>query len=476
MRNRDEVLVSTSEMKIQKDFTKKVKILYENMGKKPLAMVTTYGCQQNENDSERIQGMLAEMGFDFTENTDEADVILFNTCAVREGAELRVYGNLGALKHLKNRKPDVLIGVCGCMMQQKSVCDNIKRKYKHVGLVFGTHSLYKFPELLYNSILGERTFDIVDSDGRIAEDVPVIYSGGPSAWVSVMYGCNNFCSYCIVPYVRGRERSRDPEMVIKEVENLAKKGVKEITLLGQNVNSYGKDLESGIDFSDLLKMVEKIDGIKRIRFMTSHPKDVSDKLIDTIAESKKICRQIHLPFQAGSDRILKEMNRKYTKQDYLTLIEKVKAKVPEASFTSDIIVGFPNETYEDFKETLDVLEKVRFDSVFSFIYSKRPGTPAAVMEDSITDEEKHRNFDELLEVQNRISKELADAHFGKIEEIMVEGLSKTDENMLMGRTSGGKIVNFPKNDNLKPGDFIKVKITKCSTWSLMGDFIEDEME
>ena len=291
-----------------------------------------------------------------------------------------------------------------------------------------------------------------------------------------MYGCNNFCSYCIVPYVRGRERSRDPEMVIKEVENLAKKGVKEITLLGQNVNSYGKDLESGIDFSDLLKMVEKIDGIKRIRFMTSHPKDVSDKLIDTIAKSKKICRQIHLPFQAGSDRILKEMNRKYTKQDYLTLIEKVKAKVSEASFTSDIIVGFPNETYEDFKETLDVLEKVRFDSVFSFIYSKRPGTPAAVMEDSITDEEKHRNFDELLEVQNRISKELADAHFGKIEEIMVEGLSKTDGNMLMGRTSGGKIVNFPKNDNLKPGDFIKVRITKCSTWSLMGEFIEDEME
>ncbi len=474
MRNRDEILVSESEINTQKDFALKIKKFYENAGKKPLALINTYGCQQNENDSERIQGMLLEMGFDFTENEEDADLILFNTCAVREGAELRVYGNLGALKHLKTRKPEVIVGVCGCMMQQESVSKKIKQKYKHVSLVFGTHSLYKFPELLYGAILGSRVFDIENSDGRIAEDIPVHYSGGPSAWVSVMYGCNNFCSYCIVPYVRGRERSRDPEQILNEIKTLSQKGVKEITLLGQNVNSYGKDLEEKIDFADLLEMAEKIDGIRRIRFMTSHPKDMSDKLIDQIAKSKKICSQIHLPFQAGSNRILSAMNRKYTKEDYLALIEKIKAKVKNASFTSDIIVGFPNETYEDFKETLDVIKKVRFDSVFSFIYSKRPGTPAAVMEDDISDEEKHRNFDELLSVQNEISKELADEHFGKIEEIMVEGPSKTDPKTLTGRTSGGKIVNFPKKEGLAPGDFIKVKITKCSTWSLMGEFYEME--
>lgn len=474
MRSRDEVLVSKEDMEIQKGFTEKVKFFYENAGKKPLAAINTYGCQQNENDSERLSGMLEEMGFGFTQDTEEADLILFNTCAVREGAEMRVYGNLGALKHLKSRKPDVIIGVCGCMMQQESVSEQIKRKYRHVGLVFGTHSLYRFPELLYNCLKGARTIDLVNSDGKIAEDIPVRYSGGPSAWVSVMYGCNNFCSYCIVPYVRGRERSRDPERVLEEIRNLSKKGVREITLLGQNVNSYGKDLERNIDFAELLKMAEEVEGIKRIRFMTSHPKDMSDRLIEQIAESKKICTQIHLPFQAGSNRILKAMNRKYTKEDYLNLIDKIKAKIPDASFTSDVIVGFPNESREDFKETIDVLKKVRFDSIFSFIYSKRPGTPAAQMEDSISDAEKHENFDELLSVQNEISKELADEYFGKIVEIMAEGKSKTDASMMTGRTSGGKIVNFPEKDGIKPGDFIKVKITKCSTWSLMGEFYEME--
>lgn len=474
MRTREEVLVSKDETEEQKKYGEKVRLIYENMGKKPLAHITTYGCQQNENDSERICGMLFKMGFGFTEKQNEADLILFNTCAVREGAELRVYGNLGALKHLKAKKPEVIIGVSGCMMQQKEVSENIRKKYKHVSLVFGTHSLYKFPELLYNTLTGSRVFDNENSEGRIAEEIPVLRKQGPSAWVSVMYGCNNFCSYCIVPYVRGRERSRDPEKIIEEIKSLAESGVKEITLLGQNVNSYGKDLPYKIDFAELLKMAEEVSGIKRIRFMTSHPKDVSERLIEQIAKSKKICRQIHLPFQAGSNRILKEMNRKYTKEEYLALIERIKEKIPDASFTSDVIVGFPNETREDFYETLDVLKKVRFDSVFSFIYSKRPGTPAAVMKDDISDEEKHENFDELLRVQNEISKELADDYFGKTEEIMVEGESKTDKNMLTGRTTGGKIVNFPKENGLKAGDFVKVKITKCSTWSLTGKFYEME--
>ncbi len=467
---RDKVLLSCEELNIQKEFSRKVKEMYIEKGKIPKALVETYGCQQNENDSERIKGMLSDMGFIFTDDRNDADLILFNTCAVREGAEMRVLGNIGALKHIKTKKEDLIIGICGCMMQQEHMVKKIKSKYKHVSLVFGTHSLYSFPELLYKAVCkNERVISLVESEGRIAEDIPVYRDSTSSAWVSIMYGCNNFCSYCIVPYVRGRERSREPENILAEIKELANSGVSEITLLGQNVNSYGKDLDRDIDFSDLLLLVDKIEGIRRIRFMTSHPKDMTDKLISTIPKLTKLCKQIHLPFQAGSDRILKAMNRGYTKESYIALVEKIRKVLPDAVFTTDIIVGFPGETKEDFDETIDVVKRVRFDSVFSFIYSIREGTPAAKMENQVPEEIKHIHFDELLDVQNKISRQINETYDGKIVEIMVEGLSKTNDAMMCGRTSGGKIVNFPKDDALNVGDYINIKITKVNTWSLAGE-------
>ena len=467
---RKNVIVPKNEIEAQKEYSKKVREYYESKEKTPLALVETYGCQQNENDSERIKGMLYEMGFSFTDEEEKADFILYNTCAVREGAEMRVLGNIGALKRIKEKRPELIVGICGCMMQQESMSKRIKSKFRHVTVVFGTHSVYNFPEIMYRAVCeNERVIHRIDSDGRLCEDIPVYREKSASAWVSVMYGCNNFCSYCIVPYVRGRERSREPEDVIAEIKRLAADGVKEITLLGQNVNSYGKDLERDIDFSELLLLADKVDGIKRIRFVTSHPKDMTDKLIATLPKVTKLCNQIHLPFQAGSNRILKEMNRGYTKEKYLELAQKIKDVMPNASFTTDIIVGFPGETQEDFYETIDVIKKVRFDSVFSFIYSKRNGTPAAKMENQVPDDIKHKHFDILLDVQNQISREINETYYEKIEEIMVEGLSKNNDQMMTGRTSSGKIVNFPKDDTLKNGDFINVKITKVSTWSLAGE-------
>lgn len=467
---REQILVSKEEINRQREFSHLVRDVFLKNKKTPKAFVETYGCQQNENDSERIKGMLRDMGYTFTDSREEADFILFNTCAVREGAELRVLGNIGALKHMKARRPDLIIGICGCMMQQEHMVKKLKSKYKHVSVIFGTHALYQFPEIMYRAVCeNERVIKHYESDGRIAEDIPVVRDSKVSAWVSIMYGCNNFCSYCIVPYVRGRERSREPEKIIEEIKELAENGVKEITLLGQNVNSYGKDLDRDIDFSDLLLLTDKVEGIERIRFMTSHPKDMTEKLIQTLPKVRKLCKQIHLPFQAGSDRVLKEMNRKYTKEQYIKLVEDVRAVMPDAVFTTDIIVGFPGETKEDFEETLEVLRRVRFDSVFSFIYSKREGTPAAAMDNQVPEEIKHAHFDILLEVQNQISREINETYDGKIVEIMVEGPSKNNDAMMCGRTSGGKIVNFPKEETLKPGDFVDIKITKVSTWSLNGE-------
>ncbi len=470
MTKRENVVLPLEDVKKQKDKILEIKyILSEQAPKK--AYIETYGCQQNVSDSEIIMGMLNDMGYEKTDNKDDADFIIFNTCAVRENAELKVYGNLGALKHLKSKKPDIIIAVCGCMMQQKDVSDRIKSKYKHVDLVFGTHSLYSFPELVLRVIKTKgRVIDYLDIDGRIAEEFPVKREKGPLAWVSVMYGCNNFCSYCIVPYVRGRERSRDKDRIISEVRELAKEGYKEITLLGQNVNSYGKDLEENIDFADLLEEVCKIDGIERIRFMTSHPKDISDKLIDTMASNDKICKQLHLPFQAGSNRILKLMNRVYTKEEYLEKIEKIKSKMPDITLTTDIIVGFPGETKEDFEHTIDVLKKVRYDTIFSFIYSKRAGTPASVMEDPIPMEEKKENFNRMLKVQDEISYEKNKALEGRVLKVLVEGISKTDSNYLTGRTEGGKVVNFKGDTSLK-GSFANVEVTEAKTWSLQGEII-----
>ncbi len=439
-----------------------------NNGKALKAFVETYGCQQNVSDSETIMGMLSSMGYTMTDNKEEADFIIYNTCAVRENAELKVYGNLGALKHIKKRKPHVILGVCGCMMQQESVKEEIRKKYKHIDIVFGTHSLYRFPQILSSCIFEEkRVFDVEDSEGVIAESLPVMKAEGPCAWVSVMYGCNNFCSYCIVPYVRGRERSRDKEDILSEVKKCVENGAKEITLLGQNVNSYGNDLEEDIDFADLLTMVCTVEGLERVRFMTSHPKDISDKLIDTMAREDKICKQLHLPIQAGNNEVLKTMNRRYTRESYMEKINKIKEKMPGIALTTDIIVGFPGETTEQFNDTLKVLEDVRYDTIFSFIYSRRPGTPAAKMEDVITPEEKKRNFDRLLEVQDRISKEKNMEFQGKTVKVLVEGISKNNKDALMGRTEGGKTVNF-QGDLSLIGKFADVEITDVKTWSLTG--------
>ncbi len=461
----------------QKAFLLKLKEINNNFyishGRKPQAVTETYGCQQNENDTERIRGMLAEAGYDFCDDAKSADLVIYNTCAVRENAEDRVYGRLGILKHIKESHPDLIIGLCGCMVQQEHITEKIKKVHSHVDLIFGTHALYKFPELLYNTITEKKkVYDTENSDGKIFEDMPILRDSSDKAWVSIMYGCNNFCSYCIVPYVRGRERSRKSEKILEEIKNLVASGVSEICLLGQNVNSYGKDLEEDIDFSDLLKMVNDISGVKRIRFMTSHPKDFSDKLIDTMAACDKICHQLHLPFQAGNNRVLSEMNRGYTKEEYLAKIEKVKAKIPDISLSTDIIVGFPTETNEDFSDTLDVLRKVEFDSVFSFIYSRRVGTPAAKLEFCLTPDEIHKNFDTLLEVQNEISKRKNDAYVGNTYTVLVDGVSKNNPEMLSGRTDSSKIVNFRGDASLK-GKYVKVKVTEAHTWSLNGELVTE---
>ena len=471
------VLVSEEELALQRKFT--MKLLEENNnfavtnGRKRKALTETYGCQQNENDTERIRGMLAAAGFEFTEDQNEADVIIYNTCAVRENAEQKVFGRLGILKHMKEERRDVVIGLCGCMVQQPHITEKIRKIHPQVNLIFGTHELYRMPELLHTAMHRKKAVvSIADSDGRIAETVPMLRDYTQKAWVSVMYGCNNFCSYCIVPYVRGRERSREPEAVLSEVKGLVANGTTEISLLGQNVNSYGKDLERDIDFADLIRMVNEIEGVKRIRFMTSHPKDFSDRLLEAMRDCDKVCKQLHLPFQAGSDRVLKEMNRHYTKEEYIAKIEKAKAAIPGLSLSTDIIVGFPTETNEDFKETLDVLRRVEFDNIFSFIYSRREGTPAAKMDFVLSEEEIHKNFDELLRVQNEISKRKNDAYVGRIEEVLVDGASKTDENVLSGRCDSSKIVNF-KGDPSLVGQYVKVRITESHTWSLNGELLTD---
>ena len=464
---RETRIVSAAEIAAQREFINKIYSRNKGLFKQPLAFVETYGCQQNSSDSEKIMGMLSDMGFGFCETVQEADLVLYNTCAVRENAELRVFGNIGALKHEKRRRPDMIIAVCGCMMQQEHIANTIKKKYNHVDLVFGTHALYRFPELLDGVINGGRVFDTENEDGAIFEEISYKREEPPLAKIPIMYGCNNFCTYCIVPYVRGRERSRDPENILKEVRGVAKEGYREVMLLGQNVNSYGNDTGE-MSFPQLLKEVCKVEGIERIRFMTSHPKDLSDELIAVMASEPKICNQLHLPIQSGSNKILKAMNRKYTKEEYMELLYKVKKAIPDIVLTTDIIVGFPGETDEDFEETLNVLREVEYDTIFSFIYSKRVGTPAAEMPDVMDEEQKHCNFDRMLEVQNEISKRKNDEYFGKTERVLVEGESKNNADTLTGRTEGGKVVNFDGDGSLI-GQFVDVKITDCKTWSLFGE-------
>ncbi len=436
--------------------------------KSPLAHVRTYGCQQNVSDSERIKGMLAQMGFGFTEEPEQADLILFNTCAVREHAEDRVFGNVGALKSIKRRRPGTLIALCGCMVQQEHVAEKIKNSYPFVDLIFGPHVIHRFPELLYNALAGsKRVIEIPDSDGTIVEDLPVRRDGNFKAWLSIMYGCNNFCTYCIVPYVRGRERSRDPERILEEARELVKSGYKEITLLGQNVNSYGKGEEHGVDFPELLKRINDIPGDFLIRFMTSHPKDATPRLFDTIAQCEKVARHFHLPFQAGSNRILKLMNRGYTREQYLELIDYARSVIPGISFTSDVIVGFPGETREDFEQTLDLIRRVGFTSLFTFIYSPRKGTPAARMEDPVPHEVKTQWFREMTTLQEEIAAAHSASMVGTVRRALIEDAG---DGFLEARLSENIVVRV-EGDRSLIGNFAMVEITGARSWILTGKIL-----
>lgn len=471
---RQEVLIPTGEVQRQMEICRQLAQHNAEAGEQPLALVDTYGCQQNEADSEQIRGMLREMGYAFTEDTSVADVIVINTCAIREHAELRVLGNVGALTHTKRRKPNQVICLCGCSMQEPHMAEKIRKSFRHVDLVFGPHALWRFPELLQQVLLKkERVFATEQSDGRIAEGLPVVRRGKIKAWVSIMYGCNNFCTYCIVPYVRGRERSREPEQILEEVRGLVAEGYKDITLLGQNVNSYGKDLDSNVDFADLLAQINDIPGDFLVRFMTSHPRDASQKLFETMARCDKVAPQLHLPVQSGSSRVSKAMNRHYDRETYLDEVRRLKELIPDIVLTSDIIVGFPGETEAEFEETLSLLEEVRFDSLFTFIFSPRVGTPAAKMEDPVPMTEKKKWFQRLLDTQNRISVEKHKEYIGRILPVLVEEENPADAvNNLNCRTDGWRLVHVPGDVSLL-GQRKKVKITDCSTWSLFGEFVEE---
>lgn len=441
-------------------------------GEVPLAYVRTYGCQQNVADSEQIKGLLAEMGYEFTETPEDADFILFNTCAVREHAEDRVFGNVGALKALKRRHPSVLIALCGCMMEQEHIANRIYKSFPFVGLVFGTNYIHELPQLLYNCLVnGKRLVVRGNKDTTVYENIPTRRDGTFKGWLPIMYGCDNFCTYCIVPHVRGRERSRMPENILADANDLVKSGYKDITLLGQNVNSYGKGLpeESKMSFAQLIKEIDSIEGDFWLRFMTSHPKDCSKELIDAIAESKHISKHLHLPFQSGSDRILKQMNRHYDRAKYLEIIRYAKERIPDISLTSDIIVGFPGETYEDFKETLSLVEEVGFTSLFTFIYSPREGTPAAKMEDPVSYEEKNKWFKELLALQESISAKRCAEMVGNTYRVLVEAPTGKN-NELQARTSGNIIVEVEGDESLI-GTFQNVEVTQSRNWILKGKFI-----
>ena len=463
--------ISQAQRDEQLQFCNRINELWKSRGMTPLAYVETYGCQQNEADSERIRGILIESGYAITDTAENADVVVMNTCAIREHAEQRVFGNLGALTHTKRRHPAQKIFLCGCMAGQEVVVDRIKKSYPHVDGVFSTHHLWQFAEILYRVLTGKkRIYYTQDEAGTIAEGLPQMRDNTLKAWVSIMYGCNNFCTYCIVPYVRGRERSRKAADILAECRQLIESGTKEITLLGQNVNSYGKDLDEGLDFADLLRMITEIPGDFLIRFMTSHPRDASEKLFDTMAASPKIAKQLHLPFQSGSSRVLKAMNRHYDRETYLKKVSYAKAVMPDLVLTSDVIVGFPGETEEEFEETISLIQQVRYDSLFTFIFSPRPGTPAAAMDDPTSKEEKNRRFDRLCAVQNSISEDIHAGYIGKTFRCLIDG---TDKEFLTARTEGGRLVRLSGSTDLI-GTFQPVTVTGSTTWSLTGQLTEKE--
>ncbi len=463
--DRNTTVITDEELTQQLAYCAKIQAYWHEREITPKAYVETYGCQQNEADSEKIRGLLTESGYEITDTAEGADVVVMNTCAIREHAEQRVFGNLGALTHTKRRHPRQKIFLCGCMAGQEHVIDRIKKSYPHVDGAFSTHHLWQFAEILYRVLsVGKRTFFTEDEAGSIAEGIPQVRDNTLKAWVSIMYGCNNFCTYCIVPYVRGRERSRKSCDILEECRTLISQGAKEITLLGQNVNSYGKDLDEDINFSKLLKMIAEIPGDFLIRFMTSHPRDAGKELFDTMASSPKIAKQLHLPFQSGSSRVLKAMNRHYDREQYLQLIQYAKSVMPDLVLTSDVIVGFPGETEEEFEETISLIEAVRYDSLFTFIFSPRKGTPAEKMDDPTPKEEKNRRFDRLCAVQNAISEEIHREYVGKKLRCLIDG---TDKEYLTARTEGGRLVRI-KGDKTLIGSFVTVTITDSTTWSLIG--------
>ncbi len=462
--------VSKDQLLQQKDYAAQVRSLLEKLyPAPPLAYVHSYGCQGNVSDGEKLKGMLADMGYGFCDQAEQADLVLFNTCAIRENAEDRIFGNVGALKRWKAQSPRHKLLLCGCMMQQPHIVEKLKQSYPYVDLIFGTHVIHQLPQLLLSVLQQQkRVFYTPESDGVIAEGLPIRRDGNLKAWVPIMYGCNNFCTYCIVPYVKGRERSRQPEAILKEVRELVEQGYKEITLLGQNVNSYGKTLEQPISFAQLLTQIDAIPGDFRIRFMTSHPKDATKELFDVMAKSQKICHHLHLPVQCGSDRILQAMNRRYTVKQYLGLIDYARNVMSDISFTTDIIVGFPGETLEDFQGTLDLLKTVRYDSLFSFIYSKRVGTRAAELPDDTPHSVKSDRLQQLLALQRTIGEEVLSEYVGKTLRILVDGTGKSGEGYLTGRTDQFLIVDFPGDPSLM-GQFVTVKITKALNWALLGE-------
>jgi tRNA-2-methylthio-N6-dimethylallyladenosine synthase len=470
MSKREKTTVSIDELEIQKRYIAEFNKLYKTINKN--YYMETHGCQMNEHDSEKMEAILESLGYSQASSKEEADLILINTCLVRENAELKVYGKVGALKHLKEKNPDLIIGICGCMMQKEEVRTIIKSKYKFVDLIFGTHNIHKLPELIYNHSQSSKMIVDVWEDGeRVVEGVPTKRRFAHKALVNITFGCNNFCTYCIVPYTRGREKSREVEDILLEIKGLIAEGCKEITLLGQNVNSYGKTLEDRTTFAELLRKIDALEGIERVRFMTSHPKDLSDELVSAMADCSSVCNHIHLPFQAGNNRVLKTMNRKYTKEEYIGLVERIKRAIPDIAITTDIIVGFPGETYEEFQDTLDLVKKVGFDAAFTYLYSIREGTPAAEMDNQVSDDEKNRRFRELLDTLNPIAYEKNLKMVGRIEKVLVEGESKNNSSVMSGRTENGKLVNFPGSHELT-GSIVSVRVDEAKTWTLNGTLVE----
>ncbi len=448
--------------------------LSQNLGRPVTAFVKTFGCQMNERDSEKLRGILRSAGYEIVQD-EEADLVVYNTCTVRENANLKVYGRLGYLGGLKKKAPHKMIALCGCMMQEPEVVEKIKTSYPFVDLIFGTHNIYKFAELLVNAFTNRQlsarstmVIDIWKDTDQIVEQLPADRTYSFKSGVNIMFGCNNFCTYCIVPYVRGRERSRRPLEIIREIEKLVSEGVVEVMLLGQNVNSYGKGLEEDITFAGLLKEVEKIEGLERIRFMTSHPKDLSDELIQVMSGSKKICPHLHLPLQSGSSRLLKEMNRHYTKEDYVRLVERLREQIPDLSLTTDLIVGFPGETEEDFEETLDVVRRAQYDSAFTFIYSRRTGTPAAVMENQVPEDIVHERFDRLLALVQQIGRERTARYTGRTMPVLVEHINEQDASLVTGRLASNITVHFPGSEEMI-GKIVDVKLTECKGFYYLGE-------